>query len=289
MSRTQGAGSLLQQSEERRGHSPLSALRYRAILALFGCPDSTTMIEHLRVARNGATTDTSLADRGYLVPREITMNGVDAALEAHLAIAAQSPEASILRLLVELGIQVVDGDEGSLLVLDAREHELVFSMVVTQDERSERSPLLGRRVPVGKGLTGLAAVTREVQIGAPTYVVGQEDKGGSGPQAVLAAPMLVRDECVGVLTAVSFRPGKRFHSRDAAIYGRLAAVAGVIVQQRRALSTAERTLSEREANSGFEQRVSRSLARIARVAPAAMGAVADAIEAIERVACGEEE
>ncbi|MBL8684242.1 MAG: GAF domain-containing protein [Myxococcales bacterium] len=216
------------------------------------------------------------------------MSRIDSSLETALSIGTQSPEASVLRVLVELGVQVADADEGSLLVLDPATNELVFSMVVGVEE----SALIGKRLPVGKGLTGLAAVTREVQIGAPTYVVGQETKGGAGPRAVIAAPMLVRDACIGVITAVSFREEKRFGAREASLYAKLAAVAGVLVQQRRALERAEREALEREEIDTSERRIARSLLNLSRSAPAAMVHVAsmlESIEAIERAARGEDD
>jgi GAF domain-containing protein len=215
-------------------------------------------------------------------------DGAERALETILSIGAQSTEASVLRVLVELGVQAIEADEGSLLVLDPSANELVFSMVVGVED----SALLGKRVPVGKGLTGLAAVTREVQIGAPTYVVGQESKGGAGPQAVIAAPMLVRDECVGVLTAVSFKHGRRFQSRDAALYARLATVAAVLVQQRKALdaSAGARDASGPDAaHATHERRIARSVLRISRAAPDALAHVADVLRSIESIACPEDD
>lgn len=216
------------------------------------------------------------------------MSRIDSSLETVLSIGTQSPEASVLRVLVELGVQIADADEGSLLVLDRSSNELVFSMVVGVEE----SALIGKRLPLGKGLTGLAAVTREVQIGAPTYVVGQETKGGAGPRAVIAAPMLVRDECIGVVTAVSFREEKRFGAREASLYARLAAIAGVIVQQRRALDRAEREALEREEIDTSERRIARSLLNLSRSTPSAMPHVAsmlESLEAVERAARGEDD
>jgi len=147
---------------------------------------------------------------------------------------SQRSEQRVLRLLIELGAQVVGAAEGSLLVYDPEHRDLEFVMTV-----GGASNLLGRRVPIGSGLTGLAAVTREVQIGAPTYGVAQAESASKEPEAVIAAPMLVADDLVGVITAVSFQPGKRFSSRDGELYGRLAAVAGVVVDQGRRLQTSE--------------------------------------------------
>jgi GAF domain-containing protein len=166
------------------------------------------------------------------------MTKTSAVLEAYLGISAQSQEEAILRLLIESGAQFVGAHEGSLLVLDDKKHELVFAMTV--GDQSSQSALIGQRVPIGKGITGLAAQMREVQIGAPTFKTRQaRTRRGKPeePQAVLAAPMLVSDELIGVLTAISFEPGKRFTSADATLYGRLAAIAGVVVSQSQQLRT----------------------------------------------------
>ena len=161
-----------------------------------------------------------------------------AALATYLGISGSGQEGMILRLLIELGAQVVGAEEGSLLVLDEKKQELVFAMTIGS-QLSEKA-LIGQRVPLGKGITGLAAQTHEVQIGAPTFRARQA-KGHAAaatqPQAVLAAPMLIADRLIGVLTAVSFAPDKRFTSADALLYGRIAAVAGVVVNQSRQLNT----------------------------------------------------
>lgn len=160
-------------------------------------------------------------------------------LSAYLGIMPRTPEAAVLRLLVELAVQYVGGDEGSLVVPDPRKNRLVFAMTTGESEKT----LIGQQVPLGKGLTGLAAVTREVQIGAPTFKdIKQRKRAGSTdgqPTAVIAAPMLIRDELVGVITAVSFDPRKRFTATDASLYAKVASVAAVIVDQHRRLRDLE--------------------------------------------------
>ena len=166
------------------------------------------------------------------------MTSTSSVLDTYLGILSHSQEEAILRLLIEFGAQFVGAQEGSLLVLDEEKNELVFAMTI--GSRSSEKTLIGQRVPLGKGITGLAAQMREVQIGAPTFKTRQaKSRRGAPeePQAVLAAPMLIADRTIGVLTAVSFEPGKRFTSKDAAIYGRIAAVAGVVVDQSRQLQT----------------------------------------------------
>ncbi|MBI5684073.1 MAG: GAF domain-containing protein [Verrucomicrobia bacterium] len=197
-------------------------------------------------------------------------------LDAYLGISSKTPEEAVLRLLIEMGAQFVGAEEGSLLVFDERKKDLVFAMTIGSDE-SERT-LIGQRVPIGRGITGLAAQTREVQIGAPTFGTRQakrRDGRSEAPKSVLAAPMLIGDRLVGVLTAVSVRAGKLFNSNDALLYARVAAVAGVVVEQSRRLAAVEaartdarrlRAVSEQER---CEQQLLDAVARIVQSRPRA--------------------
>ena len=63
------------------------------------------------------------------------------------------------------------GAQGSLLVLDEKKKELVFAMTV--GNRSSEMTLIRQRVPLGKGITGLAAQMRGAQIGAPAFKTRQ--------------------------------------------------------------------------------------------------------------------
>ena len=75
----------------------------------------------------------------------------------YLGILPQTSEAEILRLLIQTGAQIVDAEEGSLLVVDEESDDLRFAMTVGSEESEAK--LLGQRVPLGKGITGLAATT----------------------------------------------------------------------------------------------------------------------------------
>lgn len=194
-------------------------------------------------------------------------------LLALLAIEPASAEERVLRVLIELGAQVVDASEGSLLVYDPAKNDLVFAMTV-----GGPNILIGQRLALGQGLTGLAAATREVQIGAPTFQGVQQVS--KGPEAVIAAPMLVGDELIGVITAVSFVSGKRFTGRDGDLYGRLAAVAGVVVDQRRRLNAAAGKVNQQVENS-IEHAVAASIARIAKQRPDALARLANVVSEIE--------
>jgi transcriptional regulator with GAF, ATPase, and Fis domain len=158
-------------------------------------------------------------------------------LDTYLGIAHESPEEKVLTLLIELGAQFVGALEGSLLVVDETSNELVFAMTVGR-ETSEK-PLVGQRVPMGKGLVGLAAQTHEVQIGAPTFHLPQDQEKrhqAEAPRAEIAAPLLIDETLIGVITAVSFKEDKKFSSIDALLYARIAWVAAIVIDQRRRLA-----------------------------------------------------
>jgi putative methionine-R-sulfoxide reductase with GAF domain len=157
-------------------------------------------------------------------------------LATYLGIAQESPEEKVLTLLIELGAQFVDAHEGSLLVLDEVSNQLVFAMTVGRE--GPENALVGQKVPVGKGLVGLAAQTHQVQIGAPTFHLqqDQEKRKEEEPRAEIAAPLIVNDTLIGVMTAVSFKEGKRFSSADALLYARIAWVAAIVIDQRRRLA-----------------------------------------------------
>lgn len=220
------------------------------------------------------------------------MAASDAVLRTILGISHQSPEEQVLRLLIELGAQFAGAGEGSLLVLDEAGGELVFAM--TAGSSSSEETLAGQRVPLGQGIVGLAAQTREVQTGAPAFDTEQseERQEGGGPRAVLAAPMLIGDRLIGVITAVSFDPDKRFTAGDATLYGRLATVAAVVVEQRRRLSAVEalqknqpppEALGEEER---LDRRIAETVARLVRGKPEAKARIADLLSSMETLMLG---
>jgi len=186
-------------------------------------------------------------------------------------------------------VEMAGADEGSILVLDETTQDLVFAMTV--GPRLSGQQLHGQRVPVGKGITGLAAITREVQTGVPTFMTieqSSERRPANEPTAVLAAPMLVADEVVGVLTAVSFTPDFRFKGREVELYGKFAAVAGLIVERKRRLDHFEalQNVSPTEGHNpreALESRIIRSVRRLVHSRPDALENIAAMLDSVENL------
>ena len=157
------------------------------------------------------------------------------ALAAYLSLGQALQDDELLRLIMEIGVGMMHADEGSLLLLDRKKEELEFVMTIGASEVEKK--LKGQRFSMHQGITGLAASTAEPQTGIPTYhgVKQLNYKKGHAkePGSVLAAPMLVEDEVVGVITAVTFKKGRTFSPADVQLYCRFAQLCGIVIRQRR--------------------------------------------------------
>jgi transcriptional regulator with GAF, ATPase, and Fis domain len=214
------------------------------------------------------------------------MSDIEALMRRYLSIPSASEAENTVRMVIRMGLLVTDAEEGSLLVLDEQTNELCFVMTVG-NSASEKA-LRGQRVPVGKGITGLAAATLEVQIGAPTYKdihqAARADGSAADPEAVMAAPMMVGERLVGVITAASFSKGKHFHTRDATLFGGFGALAGVLIGQLRQLSATKQEAGvEPVLEQGPQFEIARSIARISEVGPHAMEDLVVLLANLERL------
>lgn len=137
-------------------------------------------------------------------------------------------EDQALSLIVETGVRAVGGDEGSLLVYNPEANDLTF--VMTYGNAEAERMLVGTQVPMGS-LAGLAAETGQVQIGAPRYKDATLAEAAGSVQSVISAPMIFGDRLIGVITAISNKPEKRFTEADGQLYACLATVAALVVNQ----------------------------------------------------------
>lgn len=203
-------------------------------------------------------------------------------LSHYLGIAPATREEGVLQLLLETAVHMVGADSGSVLAYDEAANDLRFVMMSGDGP----SPLLGQRVPIGSGLTGLAALTHEVQIGAPTFRVVDDMNRPTGaegePQAVLAAPMVSGDTLVGVLTAVRFTPGQRFTTDDGRAYGNFATVAALLLDQHHRLKTlaGETGMATTSGYGDDEARIRQVVEEVARRRPDRLPKLAALIEQI---------
>lgn len=191
--------------------------------------------------------------------------------------------AVALRHSLETAVAMVGGDEGSLLAYDEDANDLCFVATVGNPD-SERA-LLGQRVPLGQGITGLAAESGEVQVGAPNYKdITQTERLGAGPEAVVAAPILAGDDLYGVVTSVSFAAGRRFGAREAELYARFAGIfAALLEAQRLSVPRSGAAPVAFGAARGRETALAERLGDLARGDPASLEALERMLDAFERL------
>jgi GAF domain-containing protein len=213
---------------------------------------------------------------------------VQAALMTRYLGLSPGSEDQVLRLVVETGVRAVGADEGSLLVYDPEANDLTF--VMTYGSKDSEGILVGQRVPFGQGLAGLAAETHQVQIGAPRYKDVRQSQTMGGIKAVIAAPMVLGDRLVGVITAVSDDDDKRFTMEDAQLYACLATIAALVVNQALLLRAKDDDVDMIAAEPAslsadpLEREVMERIGRLLQRDPASIRHLARMLEAVEAMA-----
>ncbi len=202
-------------------------------------------------------------------------------MRRYLGVMPRTGEDQVLRLIVETGVRAVGADEGSLLVYDPDANDLTF--VMTYGNAESEAMLVGQRLPFGQGLAGLAAETGEVQIGAPRYKDIRQAETMGGIKAVIAAPMMLGDRLIGVITAVSDDEDKRFSMADAELYACLATIAALVVNQSLLLRPVEDKQASAEALGAdpLEREVLERIGRLLQRDRETVRQVARMLEALE--------
>lgn len=204
----------------------------------------------------------------------------DQYVERYFGVLAGGRLTRAVRTALDWAVDTVGGSEGSLLAHDEQANDLCFVMTARNPE--SEAALLGQRVPLGQGITGLAAASGEVQVGAPVYKdVQQTERLSDGPEAVLAAPVLLGEELVGVITAVTFEPGRRFGAAEAERFARAAAVIAALLEAARGHGGPALAYG---AAAQREEAVLERLRLLARRDPDALAAVEQLLQAVERLA-----
>ena len=138
-----------------------------------------------------------------------------------------------LQLLIRIALRSIGADEGSLLLVSEDRKNLVFTSTVGKGQ----TKLTGTTIPIGFGITGMAALTQDVQIGSKAAQTMKSVPGDSDPNSVVAVPLVADDELIGVLTLVRLSSSEPFNLKDGELYLMLGAVAATVLHQQHLLDT----------------------------------------------------
>ena len=152
---------------------------------------------------------------------------------AHL-LNSPLPLEELLRELVSLAAQVVEAEAASLFRLDTSTAELVFDVVTGPKRRA----LTRKRLPVGVGVAGWVA-KYHTSVSVPNvrederFYPAFDRELGFQTRSLLAVPMLLRGEPVGVLEVVNKRGETTFSDEDEMVLSAFASQAAVAVDNAR--------------------------------------------------------
>lgn len=163
----------------------------------------------------------------------------------------------ILKLLIQTAIDALHADEGSLLIPTADKRNLEFIATVSPTNRD----LSKDTIPIGTGISGMAALSRDVQIGSKPSTGLNNVTNDGDPESIIAAPLLANDELVGVMTIVRLKDKTPFSTQDAERFFRLATVGAVVIDQQQKLDGISEQVSE-SAPKSQEDEVCQTLATI---------------------------
>jgi len=137
---------------------------------------------------------------------------------------------SLLNRIVYEAVRIVDAVEGSLLLLDEEQQQLVF--VATRSAMKDE--LVGFRIPTSTGIAGWVATYQEPVIAND---VTQDERFSASvdkrlqfkTQSLLAVPLVSRGRTLGVIELVNKFSDRRFDDQDVETVSTLAPIAAAVI------------------------------------------------------------
>ncbi len=159
-----------------------------------------------------------------------------------VAMSSQLDLETLLQLIVEQATPLVDATSCAILIPDAENGEMVF--------RAATDPIVGMRVPAGHGVVGRVFRRGVPEIvgdlsGDPDHYQGVRQQSGLMVASMLAVPLRIGEQVIGVLTAVNKLHGW-FTEQDQALLVALGSHAVIAITNARLYAQAQHELLERQ-------------------------------------------
>ncbi len=169
----------------------------------------------------------------YLLKEVIRVSGL---------INSSSHLDSLLREVMESVKSVFKTESCSILLVDKAKNDLYFHLIAGEKEE-EISKI---RVPMGKGIAGTVAISREPMIindaqnDDRVYKVVDKSSGFI-TRNILAAPLVAGDETVGVIEAINTIDRNNFNETDIDLFLSFSDAAALAIQKTRLLEDLEKS------------------------------------------------
>lgn len=183
-----------------------------------------------------------------------TLNEVVRALNA-----IREPD-SLLDLILDKSIELLNAEAGSFLIVDQKTGELEFRLVRGPSGES----LIGTRLPLGTGVAGTVAQTGQPAIvnkaqEDPRWFSGVDSNTRFTTQSILSAPLIHQNEVWGVLQIINKRNGAPFNEMDLTLINTFAGQAVVAMDNARLLQQTDQALQRRVHELAILQQLGRNL------------------------------
>lgn len=181
-------------------------------------------------------------------------------IEIGRAVTSTLDLQTLLRVIMDKVVEILDAEAASLLLLDEAGRELSFQIALGPiDEK-----LKTLRVPVGTGIAGTVAkegkplivndVTRD-----PRWWTKVDEVTQFSTQSILCVPLISRERVIGVLEAVNKRDNTLFTKEEADLLSSFAAQAAIAIENARLYTMTDKALAKRLQELATLQEIDRQL------------------------------
>ncbi len=163
----------------------------------------------------------------------------------------------LLTVIMDIAKELASAEGASLLLTDYETDDLIFNVVIGE----KGDVIRGDRVPVGKGIAGIVAQTGEPLIvddaqNDPRFYKKIDSKYNFHTRNIVAVPMKLMDQLVGVLEVINSIDREGFDDWDLKLLSYLADTAAIAISNRRMYYDLTNRIDELTALYEFSQSLS---------------------------------
>ncbi|MCF6277342.1 MAG: GAF domain-containing protein [Anaerolineales bacterium] len=166
----------------------------------------------------------------------------------------------LLQNILENAVGILNSEAGSLFMVDEDTDELVFAVTVGPVADN----LVGKRLPAGSGIAGKAVETHAPVVennvqDAAGWADETDEQTGFVTKSLLAVPLQVKEQVIGVVEVINRRDGLPFAEDDQELLSAFAGQAAVAVDNARLYTLTDQELNDRVEELTIMQRIDREL------------------------------
>lgn len=167
----------------------------------------------------------------------------------------------LLQNILENAVGILNCEAGSLFLVDEQTDDLIFKVTVGPPVAAN---LVGQRLAAGTGIVGRAVQTRAPVIEnedsrSANRFSGIDQQTGFVSRALMAVPLQVKDDVIGVIEVINRRDGLPFVMDDQALLTAFAGQAAVAIENARLYTLTDQALAARVEELSVMQRIDREL------------------------------